>query len=111
MDNKKALNKNFNALAWGLLLIWWGFTELVDFLPKGGGWVGFGLILLGLNLAMSRRGIRLDGFSISIGLIAFVVGGRELARSMAAGPFILSGLAVVLVGLGALLLAPELRRN
>ena len=111
MDHKKAQHGGFNALAWGLLFIWWGVTELVDFLPKGGGWVGVGLILLGVNLAMSLKRIRIDGFSISFGLIAFVLGGRELARSTAAQPLVLSVLAMVLIGLGALMIAPELRRD
>ncbi len=110
MDNKKVQHKGFDALAWGLLLVWWGFTELVDFLPRGGGWVGVGLILLGVNVAMSLKGMRLDVFSLSFGLIAYVVGGRELARSVAAQPLVLSGLAIVLIGLGALLMAPEMRR-
>jgi hypothetical protein len=111
LDDQKAQHKDFEALAWGLLFIWWGFTELVDLLPKGGGWVGVGLILLGVNLAMSLKGMRLDGFSILFGLIAYVVGGRELARSTASQPLVLSGLAIVLIGLGALMMAPELRRD
>ena len=111
MDNKTVRTRDMEPLAWGLLLIWWGFTELANFIPKGGGWVGVGLILLGVNSARSLKGMRLDCFSISFGLIAFIAGGRELALHTGAQPFILSGLAIVLVGLGALMLAPEFRRD
>jgi hypothetical protein len=37
MNNPQTLNRNFEAIAWGALFIWWGITELVNFLPDGSG--------------------------------------------------------------------------
>ena len=37
MNNTQILNRNFEAIAWGGLLIWWGITELIPSLPDGTG--------------------------------------------------------------------------
>ena len=51
MENTRTLNRNLETIAWGALFIWWGITELFQFLPHGTGAIGIGLILLGLNVA------------------------------------------------------------
>ncbi len=37
MDNIQVRNRTFEGLAWGTFFIWWGITELVQFLPQGTG--------------------------------------------------------------------------
>ena len=110
MSAEKSCNKRLETLAWGLLLVWWGFVALADFLPHGAGWIGSGLILIGLNVVRSWAGIRVNGFSFSLGLIVFAIGGSALAREGTGPSPLLSGLAVVLIGLGAFMLASAIRR-
>ena len=49
MENTRTLNRNLEMVAWGAFFIWWGITELFNFLPHGTGAIGIGLILLGLE--------------------------------------------------------------
>ena len=108
MENIRTLNRNFEAMAWGALFIWWGITELFPFLPHGTGAIGIGLILLGLNVARSLSGARPSGFSITLGILALVWGGLELAGSLLALPFQIPVFAILLIVLGAIMLAREL---
>ncbi len=78
MNNTQILNRNFEAIAWGALLIWWGITALVPSLPNGAGAIGIGLILIGVNIARSLAGIPISRFSTAIGILALVWGGLEL---------------------------------
>jgi hypothetical protein len=108
MENVRTLNRNLEAMAWGALFIWWGITELFPFLPHGVGAIGIGLILLGLNAARSLNGVRTSGFSITLGILALVWGGLELAGSLLALPFDIPVFAILLIVLGAIMLAREL---
>jgi len=108
MENIRTLNRNLEAMAWGALFIWWGITELFPFLPHGVGAIGIGLILLGLNAARSLNGVRASGFSITLGILALVWGGLELAGSLLALPFDIPVFAILLIVLGAIMLAREL---
>jgi hypothetical protein len=51
MNNTQTMNRNYETIAWGVLFIWWGITELIPFLPNGIGLIGIGLILIGVNVA------------------------------------------------------------
>ena len=104
MNNPQTLNRNFEAIAWGALFIWWGVTELVSGLPDGTGLLGVGLILLGVNVLRVLTGIRLNGFSTTIGILALVWGGLELAGAVLSLPFELPVLAILLIVLGAIIL-------
>ena len=110
MDNARRLNTNFEMAAWGALFIWWGVTELFKFLPDGTGVIGIGLILLGLNAARWLNGIPTNGFSITLGILALVWGGLELAGVVLQLPFELPVFAILLITLGVILLARELGR-
>jgi hypothetical protein len=110
MDNVQTLKRDFDTMAWGLFFIWWGITELVEF-PEGTGALGIGLILLGLNVARSLNGLPTNGFTITLGILAVVWGGLELAGSILSLPFELPVFAIVLIVLGVILLARELQRN
>jgi hypothetical protein len=111
MENTRTLNRNLETMAWGALFIWWGITELFQFLPHGTGAIGIGLIFLGLNLARSLNGLPTSGFSTTLGILALVLGGLELASSVLRLPFELPVFAILLIVLGVIVLARELLRS
>ena len=111
MNSTQSLNRNFEAIAWGALFIWWGITELIVSLPDGTGAIGVGLILLGVNAARSLNGIPASGFSTTLGVLALVWGGLELAGSIFNLPFDLPVFAILLIVLGVTMLAFELARD
>jgi hypothetical protein len=111
MNNTQIQNRNFEAIAWGTLFIWWGITELVNFLPAGVGALGVGVILLGMNAARSMNGIPTSRFSTALGILALVWGGLELAGSVFNLPFELPIFPILLITLGVLILWPEVMRT
>lgn len=110
MNTIQTLKRDFDTMAWGAFFIWWGITELVQF-PKGTGAVGIGLILLGLNGVRSLNGLPTNGFTLTLGILALVWGGLELAGSLLQLPFELPVYAIVLIVLGVILLERELQRS
>ena len=108
MENTRTLSRNLETMAWGTLFIWWGITELFQVLPHGTGAIGIGLIFLGLNLARSLNGIPTSGSTTTLGILALVLGGLELASSVLHLSFELPIFAILLVVLGAIMLAREL---
>ena len=56
MNTTKTLNRNFEAIAWGALFIWWGITAMVPSLPNGTTALGIGLILIAVNVARRLSG-------------------------------------------------------
>jgi hypothetical protein len=111
MDNTRTLNRNFEAITWGAIFIWWGVTELVVSLPHGVGAIGIGLILLGLNLARSLNGIPTRGFTTTVGILALVLGVLELASSVLHLSFDLPIFSILLIVLGLVVLARGLSGN
>ncbi|MBI1880962.1 MAG: hypothetical protein HYR94_22510 [Chloroflexi bacterium] len=93
-----------------MFFIWWGITELFKF-PEGTDAVGIRLILLGLNVVRLLNGIPTSGFTITLGILALVWGGLELAGSVFSLPFELPVFAIVLIVLGVSLLAREFQRS
>jgi len=108
MENTRTLNRNFETIAWGAFFVWWGITGLFKFLPEGTGAVGFGLILIGLNVARSLNGMPTSGFTITLGILALVLGGLELAGFFLSLPFELPIFAILVIVLGVIVLAREL---
>lgn len=111
MNNTRLLNSTIEAVAWGAFFIWWGITELFNFLPDGTGAAGIGLILLGLNAARSLNGIPTSRFTTILGFMALVWGGLELLGSVLPLPFELPVFAILLIGLGVILVVNELRQR
>ena len=106
MDNARKDNFNFEALAWGLLLIWWGLRWwLLKSLPNGAGLVGTGLILLGLNAIRSLKGVPARSFTTLLGILSLGFGGMLLAKSVLQFPFDLPVFEIMLIVFGTLLLA------
>lgn len=116
MENKRiSMNCNFEIIAWGLFFIWWGVADsdlgLVTFLPRGAGWIGIGLILIGLNVARALNHIPISGFTTTLGILALALGGLKLARSLLGLPPIeVSLFPILLVALGVFLMLRELMR-
>ena len=111
MENTRILNRNLETVAWGAFFIWWGITELFQFLPHGAGAIGIGLIWLGLNAARSLNGIPTSGLTTTLGILALVLGGVELAGAIVPLPFKLPVFAILLIVLGVIVLARELTGN
>jgi hypothetical protein len=108
MNNTQTINRSYDAIGWGALFIWWGITELFQFLPEGSGAIGIGLILLGVNAARTRSGIPSSSFSTTLGILALVWGGLEFAASVLSLPFEIPIFAILLIVLGGIILAHEL---
>jgi hypothetical protein len=109
MDQASIAKRDLTTAAWGALLVWWGVTELIPVLPNGTGLLGIGLILLGLNVARWRYGHPTSGFTITLGILALVWGGLDLAATLLALPFEIPVFAILLLVLGAVLLVRGLR--
>jgi hypothetical protein len=109
MENTRKSNLDFGTIAWGAIFILWGITELFPSLPDGTGAIGIGVILLGLNLARSLKGLPTSGFSTTVGFLALLLGGLELARPLLHLSFELPVFAILLIVLGVIMLTHELR--
>jgi len=103
MSQKQSKKDVFETIAWGLFFVWWGITEMIA-LPDGSGAIGIGLILLGLNAARSESGIRTSSFSTTLGILALVFGGLELAAPLLNLPYEINTFAVLLLVLGGIVL-------
>jgi hypothetical protein len=108
MDKLQTSDLNLDTIAWGAFFIWWGITELLGSLPEGVGAIGVGLILLGLNMVRSMKGIPGSGFTTILGILALVWGGLELVGVALSLPFELSIFAILLIVLGVSLVAGQL---
>ncbi len=111
MNETQSQKRDFGAIAWGAFFIWWGITELFPSLPAGTGALGIGLILLGLNAARYYSGVRTSSFSNTVGILAVVWGGLDLAGVFLNLPFDIPVFAILLIVLGMMVLAPELSKS
>jgi hypothetical protein len=82
MVDAKTLNRKYETAAWGAFFILLGLTSLFQGLPEGVGAVGLGFIFLGLNLARYLNKIPTSGLTIALGVIALVLGGADIVRSV-----------------------------
>jgi hypothetical protein len=108
MDKIQTINRSYEQLAWGAIFVWWGITELFHSLPNGTGALGLGVILIGLNVARSLNGLPTNGFSVTLGILAVVWGGLDLAGALLGLPFELPVFAILLIVLGGIVLLREL---
>ena len=111
MNTTQTMNRNFEAIAWGALFIWWGITALVPSLPNGTTITGIGLILIGVNVARRLSGIPISGFSTTLGILALVWGILELAGVLLSLPFELPVFAILLIVLGVIVLGQALKKG
>jgi len=109
MNATRSINRNFEAIAWGALFIWWGISVMVPSMPNGSTAFGTGLILIAVNIARRLNGIPMSSFSITIGILALIWGGLELVGVLVGLPFELPIFAILLIALGVIVLVPELK--
>ena len=96
-----------------MLFILWGITILIDIVPVGIGIVGTGVILLGLNAARALNHVPTRSGTTTLGILALVWGGLDLARSILHLPFeltLFAIFAILLIVQGVIVLARELLR-
>ncbi len=111
MENTRNSTLDLSTIAWGALFILGGVTEMFRFLPDGTGAIGIGVILLGLNLARSRQGQPVSGFTTTLGILALLLGALQLAQPFLQLPFELPIFAILLLALGVILLVRALLPN
>jgi hypothetical protein len=109
MEQIKSLNRTYEAVGWGALLLLWGATILFDFIPFEIGVAGTGLILLGVNAVRSLNHLPTKNDTILLGILMFAWGGLELARPFLHLMFTSADLdlvifAILLMGVGLILL-------
>jgi hypothetical protein len=80
MEQTKSINRTYEAVGWGALLLLWGATILFDFIPFGIGVAGTGLILLGVNAVRSLNHLSTKNDNTVLGILMLAWGGLELAR-------------------------------
>jgi hypothetical protein len=70
------INKQLNDIGWGLLFLLTGIVWLVpgERVPEGTWLFGVATILLGLNVFRFVKHMKVDGFSVVLGLAALVAG-------------------------------------
>jgi len=104
MENTRKSTFDLEAIAWGAFFIFWGATSFFTFIPEGIGAIGIGLILIGLNIARSLTGRPTSGFTTTFGILAFLLGGLELARPLLNLSFELPIFPILLLTLGLITL-------
>jgi len=111
MNTTKNISRNFDAIGWGALFVWWGISLMLPSMLNGVVPLGTGLILIGVNIARKLAGLPMSGFSTTIGILAIVWGVLELVGVLVNLPFEIPIFAILLIVLGLIVLAPELKRN
>jgi uncharacterized membrane protein HdeD (DUF308 family) len=110
MENTRKSTLDLEAIAWGVLFILWGITEMLPSLPDGTGALGIGAILLGLNLARHWKGEPTSGFTTTLGILALLLGALELARPLLHLSFELPIFAILLLALGLIMLLRAIKK-
>jgi hypothetical protein len=79
-EEKAALNKRLETMAWGcFLILLGGFLFVPEAVIKGGWWsIGVGLIMLGLNAARYFSGLRMSGSTTILGFLSVLGGVLDL---------------------------------
>jgi len=77
---KAALNRQLEAVAWGLFLIMLGGFAMVpqEVAPKGLWSIGVGIIMLGLNATRYFFKVKMSGFTTFLGLASIIGGVLQL---------------------------------
>jgi hypothetical protein len=104
---KAALDKRFERLGWGLLLVMIGGLALVPdrWVPEGTWLVGTGLIMLGLNALRYVNGIAMSAFTIVLGLVALSSGISDVAGVD------LPVIEIILIAIGAHIISKVIRES
>ena len=81
--NNPQLDRRLNDIAWGLLLMLAGALWLLPptTVPPGTWLFGVAVILVGVNVARYIKRIAVNGFSVVVGIAAFVAAVSQLWRT------------------------------
>lgn len=97
----KTKDKMLVAYAWGIFLIFTGFTFIVpDLMPDGIWFIGTGVILIMLNLIRKALNIKTSGFTIILGIVALYLGLINYSKAALGATLILAGLLFVYFSIG-----------
>jgi hypothetical protein len=99
-EEKAALNKRLQTIAWGCFLVMLGgFAFVPQQIIAGGFWsIGVGVIMLGLNAARYFYGIKMSGFTTFLGVVSLISGVLEvLGVNTLGGPIFLIVLGLYLL--------------
>lgn len=102
MNDVRTLNRRYETVAWGVFFILFGLTSLARGLPPGLGTLGVGLILLGLNLARYLSRIPTSGFTMTLGVLALVLGIADLSRALLHLPWEVPFFPLLLIVIGVI---------
>ena len=102
MEVTRTLNKRYETVAWGTFFILLGVTGLIPGVPEGTGTLGIGIILLGLNIARYFSNIPTSGFTITLGIIAMVLGIADVLRAVLRLPIELPFFPILLITIGVI---------
>ncbi len=111
---KKAIpiERRYQAVAWGALLLWWGLRWWpLAFLPSGSGLLGTALILFGANFARNVLGLKTESSNTKLGLLALMLGGLLLSSELFGVPAKVPLLEASLIGFGLLYMLSGLTRQ
>ena len=110
MEDTRKSTFDLETIAWGALFILWGILEMFKFLPDGTGALGIGLILIGLNIARAMTKRPTSGFTTTIGILALLAGGLEIASPYLHLSFEMPIFAILMLVMGFILLGGALKK-
>ena len=79
-EEKQALARKLDAVGWGMLFIWIGTAFLLN-IGWGTGFLGIGIIMLGVQLGRMRFNLPMEGFGLVAGAVFVVTGAWELLKA------------------------------
>lgn len=105
---KEQLDRRLNDVAWGLLLLITGAIWLLprDQVPEGAWLFGVAAVLLGVNVLRALERIRVNGFSLVLGIAALAAALTRLWRT----DLPLLGICLLVIG-ASLVLRPFFARS
>jgi hypothetical protein len=71
--SKNLLSRKLDGVGWSLFFIWIGLALLVN-ISWGGTFIGLGFIIICIQMVRKYYNLKIDRFSIAVGLL-FVLGG------------------------------------
>jgi hypothetical protein len=96
-----------DTIAWGALFIFIGSLSFIPGDQTSWAILGSGIILLALNLGRSISKLPMSGFSLTLGVVALLVGALVLIRSALGIHYEIDLLAITLIAIGVYWLIPE----